>query len=399
MAMKDIEQRAFLFRVGGLGDLLVALPSITLARRHLPDHRLTLVGRPEYAALLMRAGIVDESMSFDDPMMAAIFAGDRTWAPGRDDEQRQQLGRKENEERSDPGPNRRSKPARGALIDRTSRIELAMGWWNRSVDWLADEWWGRQGIGRTCFITYDRSSGQPMSRFFFDRTLGYLDLPSAAACGFDPSARKGGRDTAGGIAGRSGKRGSIKGEAVGPSQLAAGDLDALFDTCSRLPLPAALIRNALDVLNLRALKAGEKRLVVHPGSGGRAKRWPLPNFLEAVRRAASRGINGVLVTGEAEEDLEHSLRAVALPHGWAWVSRLPAETLAALLASSTHYIGNDSGPTHLAAACGARVLAFFREENLPAWRPFGRSHVLSAPAVDRIPLAAALPAIDDFLTS
>ena len=68
--------RAILFRVGGLGDLLVALPALSLVRRGLPAVRLTLAARPEYGALFKAAGIVDEVVAFDDPVMAALFAHD-----------------------------------------------------------------------------------------------------------------------------------------------------------------------------------------------------------------------------------------------------------------------------------------------------------------------------------
>ena len=365
MRSTKTERRAFLFRVGGLGDLLVALPAIALARRRLPDHHLTLVGRAEYAALLVRAGIVDEAMAFDDPGMAAIFAIDHL--------------------------KRELAPLDG--------VELAMGWWNRSGEWPADEWWADRGVGRTCFITYDGSSGQPISRFFFDRTLGFFKISSSGICNaaLDDHEEAAARGVS--IDARGGEREFIQGDSASPGELIAGGLDDLFDDCARLALPAALIKKALDDLGVRELKANEKRLVVHPGSGGRAKRWPLPSFIEVARRAASRGLHGILVTGEAEEDLEPLLNTLALPPGWTRISRLPAETLAGLVASSTHYIGNDSGPTHLAAACGARVLAFFRDDNLPAWRPFGRTRVLSAPALDRIPLSTALPVIDDFLAS
>ena len=78
----------------------------------------------------------------------------------------------------------------------------------------------------------------------------------------------------------------------------------------------------------------------------------------------------------------------AMPAGWTWSHNPPILALAGLLAESTHYLGNDSGPTHLAAACGASVLALFRSEFLPVWRPFGNAHLISAQAVDQIPLAA-----------
>jgi ADP-heptose:LPS heptosyltransferase len=180
-------------------------------------------------------------------------------------------------------------------------------------------------------------------------------------------------------------------------KLTRGAPDRLFDDCARLTLGREAILGALRTLGLRELGPSERRLVVHPGSGGRAKRWPLRNFAEIIRQAAGRGVGGVLVTGEAEVDIEPEVREHTLPAGWGRASCLATETLAGLLASSTHYIGNDSGPTHLAAACGASVLALFCDENLPAWRPFGRTRVLSAPAVERISVETVRAVLDDFL--
>lgn len=336
--------RAILFRIGGLGDLLVALPAISLVRRSLPGFSLTLAGRPEYGALLKRAVLVDEVVSFADARMAALFAG------GAPDFRADVKG----------GTGKRG-------VSPLDGFEMAMGWLNRRGNWPADDWWARQGVERTSFISYESGAAVPMSRFFFGRIRDFLNacgIKATDSSAFDPAA-------------------------PGP--------DRVFADCARLPLPGGLKKKSLDGLGLRRLGKNERRLVVHPGSGGRAKRWPLANFIAVIRTAASFGLEGVLVTGEAEADLEPALQALALPAGWMRVSRLPAETLADLLAGSTHYLGNDSGPTHLAAACGASVLALFREDSLPAWRPFGKVRLIAAPSMSDIPLDLVLSHLDDFL--
>jgi heptosyltransferase III len=319
-------EQALLFRVGGLGDLIVALPAISLVRRSLPRFSLTLVGRPEYGALLKRAGLVDEVLSFDDVRVAEVFRGPHRAATGAADE---------------------PEPAAGWLDE----YSLALGWLNRDRDWPRGDWWARRGMARAFFTCFEQSAVAPMSRFFFDRTGDFLNTPA----------------------------------------------DRCFDEFARLTLPSGLRKKALTDLGLRELKRGEKRLVVHPGSGGRAKRWPLTGFLEVIRGAGSLGVPGVLVTGQAESDLEATLDGHQLPDGWSKVARLPAETLAGLLSESTHYLGNDSGPTHLAAACGASVLALFRADNVPAWRPFGKTRVLAAPAVEAIAIQSVLSALQDLL--
>jgi hypothetical protein len=393
-----------LFRVGGLGDLLVALPSISLARRCLPGFSLTLVGRPEYSELLKQAAVIDDIMDFDDARLAPIFAQDSTSDSGCDqikygegsgsDPGRapRALGKTAGGP-SDPGFDEKRKTGKreAALLD---GFELAMGWLNRCSDWPADAWWVGQGIEQVFFTSFASGAGMPMSHFFFERTGNFLRTSGMRAwiAGRVPDA---------GVAGVSPVIRNVSAQALDDSALdmAAPGADRLFDECARLALPGKLRKKALGDLCLRELAKNEKRLVVHPGSGGRAKRWPLPNFIEVIRRAASRGVEGVLVTGEAEADLETSLRGLKLPAGWMRVSRLPAETLAGLVAESTHYLGNDSGPTHLAAACGASVLALFREDNLPAWRPFGQTRVLAAASMAGVPLDDVLVAFDDFLAT
>jgi hypothetical protein len=361
--------RAILFRIGGLGDVVVALPSISVARRSLPGFSLALVGRAEYGGLLKHSGVVDEVMSFEDARLAMVFSGTSDASSGATNE---------------AGP--------GAEL--LKEYSLALGWLNRRGDWPADDWWAQQGIGRTLFTSYESGAGMPMSRFFFDRTRDFLKTSGMRThvAGGGSGARVVGTPAA--I--REVPAGAV---VVSAFDSAAPNTDKLFDECARLALPGDLRKKALHDLCLRELGKKERRLVVHPGSGGRGKRWPLANFIEVIRVVASIGLEGVLVTGEAEADLEAALEELTLPAGWARASRVPAETLAGLLAESTHYLGNDSGPTHLAAACGASVIALFREDNLPIWRPFGRTRVVAGPSAAGIPVGAVMAALEDLLVA
>jgi len=343
-------ERALLFRVGGLGDLLVALPAISLVRRSLPGSSLTLVGRPEYGALLKSAGLVDEVLSFDDVRVAEVFKGPGQTASGATDE---------------------PDPAAAWL----GEYSLAIGWLNRGGHWPGGEWWAKRGVARAFFLPFDYSAAMPMSRFFFERTGSFLETSGIGA------------------------RAVSDGPGVCGVRVAAVESGHHFDESARLTLPNGLRKKALTDLGLCELKPGEKRLVVHPGSGGRAKCWPLTGFLEVIRRVGSLGVQGILVTGQAETDLEAKLDGHQLPDGWSRVARLPAETLAGLLSESTHYLGNDSGPTHLAAACGVLVLALFREDSVPAWLPFGKTRVLAAPDVEAITIQSVSSALEDLLAA
>jgi ADP-heptose:LPS heptosyltransferase len=52
-----------------------------------------------------------------------------------------------------------------------------------------------------------------------------------------------------------------------------------------------------------------------------------------------------------------------------------------LLASSTLFVGNDSGPAHMAAAFGVPVVVIFGSSNPAIWGPWRTaSEVITAPA-------------------
>ncbi|MDR1533475.1 MAG: glycosyltransferase family 9 protein [Planctomycetota bacterium] len=96
--------------------------------------------------------------------------------------------------------------------------------------------------------------------------------------------------------------------------------------------------------------------VLHPGSGGTAKNWPLAYYIELARRfsaaldpAGRRIFPGLYATaGEPDGDLGRRL-AAAVP-GMSLVEAPPLGDLARLLAHASLYVGNDSGVSHLAAA-------------------------------------------------
>jgi heptosyltransferase III len=298
-------RRLLLLRPGGLGDLLVTLPSARLLRRFDPQAEFSLAARPAYAAVFAAAGLVDRVLDLDDRVWAPLFSG------------------------STAGP-----------LPGGPFSELWAWFLHPPPDSLTPA--AAAGtLGGAHFIVADTASGLPLRRDFFLRT--------AAAAG-----------------------------------IAAGEDE--FAACSLLPR-----REPTHDLPFSGPFA-----VVHPGSGGRRKRWPADRFLSLVGLLAGRGLPGLLITGPAEEEDVFPTGA-PLPPGWRRVHSPPLEDLASWLAACRLYIGNDSGVTHLAAAAGAPALAFFLEENLPAWEPGGRVTVLTAPRLEDISLADVRVAVFSIL--
>jgi ADP-heptose:LPS heptosyltransferase len=130
-------------------------------------------------------------------------------------------------------------------------------------------------------------------------------------------------------------------------------------------------------------------VVLAPGSGGRAKCWPRDHWLRlATELARAAAIEVVVGPTELERDD---------PRAWVWpvpvgfvVEAEPAG-LAVRLEGAVAFVGNDSGPTHLAAMLAVPTVALFGPSDAVVFAPQGpRAVVLLAP---RGELAALAPAV------
>lgn len=111
--------------------------------------------------------------------------------------------------------------------------------------------------------------------------------------------------------------------------------------------------------------------VIHPFAGSRKKCWPLERFQELARRLAAS--LSVAWCAGPEEELAGAARFEDL------------YDLACWLATARLYIGNDAGPTHLAAAVGTPVVALFGPSDPRVWAPRGpRVEIAAAPSMDMI---------------
>lgn len=138
-----------------------------------------------------------------------------------------------------------------------------------------------------------------------------------------------------------------------------------------------------DVKSALGADTKSNRVLVHPGSGGAAKCWPAERFESLVVLLRSRGVDVRVVLGEAE--LERwpvsATRRWCEEHGAAPLESLDA--LADTIAWCDTFVGNDSGPTHLAAFMGKRVVAMFGPSNPAVWSPQGPVVILLAPPTPR----------------
>lgn len=113
--------------------------------------------------------------------------------------------------------------------------------------------------------------------------------------------------------------------------------------------------------------ASKQILVIHPGSGGRKKRWAVKGFLQVAAWWAALEDHEVLILlGPAE-----SAEAAAWHGAGSVENALALGPLGGLLHRATAYVGNDSGVSHLAGALNARGAVVFGPTRPEQWRPLG----------------------------
>ncbi len=120
-------------------------------------------------------------------------------------------------------------------------------------------------------------------------------------------------------------------------------------------------------------------VVIHPGSGGREKCWPVERFEALIQRMRQGGYEVRTLLGEVErERWPGDVQARwAREFNARFVDSL--DTLCDALLDADLYIGNDSGPTHLAAQLGEPTVALFGPSNGVHWSPCGPKVAVIAP--------------------
>jgi ADP-heptose:LPS heptosyltransferase/GT2 family glycosyltransferase len=116
-------------------------------------------------------------------------------------------------------------------------------------------------------------------------------------------------------------------------------------------------------------------VAVHPGAGNVTKQWPEAHFAALIDLLIERnGVNVMLVGGPDEVEIADAVMAKVL-HAESIASMTGKTSLAALpalLRTCVLYIGNDSGPKHIAAAVGIPTIGVHSGVVDPVeWGPIG----------------------------
>jgi heptosyltransferase-1 len=119
-------------------------------------------------------------------------------------------------------------------------------------------------------------------------------------------------------------------------------------------------------------------VLINPGAGWGAKRWPPERYAAVAQGLADRGFEVLINTGPGEEPLAHVI--VQETKGSARLLMPTLGHLIALMRRVSLCIAGDSGPLHLACALGRPVVGIYGPTDPSRNGPFGtRAKVLRNP--------------------
>jgi ADP-heptose:LPS heptosyltransferase len=137
---------------------------------------------------------------------------------------------------------------------------------------------------------------------------------------------------------------------------------------------AEQVQRLIDAQGVAATQPdpARKRVVLHPGSGAARKNWDIERFIEVARLIRQARCEPIFTIGEVERE-QFSDRVIGdLKNEGEVVTPDNVLSLSETIASSEAYVGNDSGPTHLAAMLGKPTIALFGPtSDHTRWRPRG----------------------------
>ena len=109
-------------------------------------------------------------------------------------------------------------------------------------------------------------------------------------------------------------------------------------------------------------------VVIHPGALMATKRWEPGRFAQVAQALQADGFTIALTGGPGEEQVVAD--AGRTVPGASILLGLTIPELAELIRGARLYIGNDSGPMHLASAVGTPIVVPWGSSSSKAWRPW-----------------------------
>jgi ADP-heptose:LPS heptosyltransferase len=141
------------------------------------------------------------------------------------------------------------------------------------------------------------------------------------------------------------------------------------------PVMSAAMDQMLKSLSTRGLGSAASNstgpVVLHPGAGANKKCWPPDQYLELAGAIKQSGRPVQVILGEVELEKCPKKQIDAFATAADILKPSTLVDLMAYLSKASAFVGNDSGPGHLAALLPIPTISIFGPANPARWRPTG----------------------------
>lgn len=117
-------------------------------------------------------------------------------------------------------------------------------------------------------------------------------------------------------------------------------------------------------------------VAMHAGAPEEDRRWPFERFAQLAQELHSRyGAKILLIGGKDEQKLADEIMKLAPNCVSNLVGKTDFRQLASVLANCDLFVGNNSGPMHLAAAVEAKAIGLLGPLTLERFKPYGQKAI------------------------
>jgi len=135
----------------------------------------------------------------------------------------------------------------------------------------------------------------------------------------------------------------------------------------------------------------ERHAVLHPFASSAEKTWPAERFIELARYLKLWNIKPIFLSGPTDDATpfrEHTVLAGSLSQ------------VKSVLSNASLFVGNDSGPAHMAAAFGVPSLVLFSTSDPTVWEPWKTESevIVARDGLQTVSVSRVIAALERLLT-
>jgi ADP-heptose:LPS heptosyltransferase len=127
----------------------------------------------------------------------------------------------------------------------------------------------------------------------------------------------------------------------------------------------------MSLMLKKQLPSSKRVVAIFPGGTQAVNRWPVTNYGTLALMLSQNGLGVCVLGGQAEEQAARQIVETTGKNALSVAGHLSLQEVIALLSVVSIYVGNASGPTHLAASLGIPCIGLFRPGDVHRFHPRG----------------------------